>query len=115
MLRLISSKAQRHKDFWKPSKPCHVGIHWIALAVCSQMSTHVPGFQSLFSVFLQHFVLAKWATSSIRVEGPLVATGMNQSKCIHVTVSGFLMAAAAYLRKPLCLGMVSALLDEGTN
>ena len=26
MLRLFSSKAQGHKDFWKPSKPCHVGI-----------------------------------------------------------------------------------------
>ena len=25
--------------------PCHVGIHWIALAEYSQMSTHVPGFQ----------------------------------------------------------------------
>ena len=31
------------------------------------MSTHVPGFQPLFS-FLHHFVLAKLATSSIRVK-----------------------------------------------
>ena len=30
------------------------------------MSTHVPGFQSFFK-FLHHFVLAKVATSSIRV------------------------------------------------
>ena len=30
MLRLISSKARGHNDFWKPSKPCHVGIHWKA-------------------------------------------------------------------------------------
>ena len=22
-----SSKAQERKDFWKPSKPCHVGAH----------------------------------------------------------------------------------------
>ena len=51
MLRLFSSKAQGRKDFRKPSKPCHVGIHWIALAEYSQMSTHVPGFQSFFRFF----------------------------------------------------------------
>ena len=45
MLRLLSSKEQGCKDFWKPSKPCQVGIHWIALAEYSQMSTHLPGFQ----------------------------------------------------------------------
>ena len=39
------------------SKPCHVDIHWIALAEYSQMSTHVLGFQS-FSGCLHHFVLA---------------------------------------------------------
>ena len=32
------------------------------------MSTHLPGFQSFFK-FLHHFVLAKLATGSIRVEG----------------------------------------------
>ena len=37
-----------------------------ALAKHSQMSTHLPGFQS-FSVFLHHFVGVKLATSSIRV------------------------------------------------
>ena len=37
--------------FKKSSKPCHVGIHWIALAEYSQMSTHVPGFQSFFRFF----------------------------------------------------------------
>ena len=68
MLSLLSSKEQGRKDFWKPSKPCHVGINWIALIEDSQMSTHVPGFQSFFR-FLQHFVLAKLATSSIRVNG----------------------------------------------
>ena len=31
------------------------------------MSTHVQGFQSFFEVFLHRFVLAKLATSSIRV------------------------------------------------
>ena len=51
MLRLILSKAQGCEDLWKAFKPCHVGIHWIALAQYSQMSTHMPGFQSLFSFF----------------------------------------------------------------
>ena len=55
--RLLSSKA---------SKPCHVGIHWKALTEYYQMSTHVAGVQS-FSVFFNHFVLAKLATRSIRV------------------------------------------------
>ena len=50
----------RTQRFLKPSKPCHVVIYWIALAEYSQMSTHVLGFQSFLSVFLQHFVLAKF-------------------------------------------------------
>ena len=37
--------------FSKPSKPCHSGIHWIALAEYSQMSTHMPGFQGYFRFF----------------------------------------------------------------
>ena len=32
------------------------------------MSTHVAGFQSFFLGFLHHFVLAKLATSNIRVK-----------------------------------------------
>ena len=32
-------------------KPCHVGIHWIALTEYSQMSTHLLGFRSFFRVF----------------------------------------------------------------
>ena len=51
MLRLLSFKAQESKYLGKLSKPCHVGIHWIALAEYSQMSTHVPGFQPFFKVF----------------------------------------------------------------
>ena len=49
MLRLPSSKAQERYVFWNPFKPCHVGIHWIALTEHSQMSTHMPGFQWFFS------------------------------------------------------------------
>ena len=51
MLRLLSSKAQGGKDFCKPSKPCLVGVHWIALTEYSQMSTHVPVFQSFLRFF----------------------------------------------------------------
>ena len=64
MLRLLSSMVEKCKKLWKPSKPCHVGIHWKAPAEYFHMSTHLPGFQS-FSNFLHHFVLAKLATSSI--------------------------------------------------
>ena len=54
MLRLLSSKAERRNYFWKPNKPCHVGIHWKAVAKFSKMSTHLPGFRS-FSAFLHLF------------------------------------------------------------
>ena len=45
MLRLLSSKAQGHKDIRKPPKSCHVDIHRIALAEYSQISTYGLGFQ----------------------------------------------------------------------
>ena len=55
MLRLLSSKTQESKNLWKPSKPCHVGTHLIALSEYSQMSTHMPGFRGflrfLFALF----------------------------------------------------------------
>ena len=53
---------------------------WEALAEYSQMSTHVPGFQSLgfFSFFLHHFILAILATSSVQVIKPEpVSSHMN--------------------------------------
>ena len=76
MPRPLSSKAQGCKDVRKPSKPCHVGIHWIALAEYSQMSTHLPGFQS-FSSFLHHFVLARLSTTSIRVDSFMILSAKN--------------------------------------
>ena len=52
MLRLLSSKAQEHKDFWKPSKPCHVGIHWNALAVSALRWVPIyQGFRHFFRFF----------------------------------------------------------------
>ena len=69
MLRLLSSKAQDFKDFWRTSKTYHVGIHKIALAENSPMSTYVPGFQSLFRFFASFCIhLAKLAASSIKVK-----------------------------------------------
>ena len=59
MLRLLSSKGC--KDFYKPTEPCCLGIHWIALTEFSQMSTHLPGFLLYFSFFAS-FCLAKLAT-----------------------------------------------------
>ena len=50
MHRLIP-KQKDAKIFLKSSKPCHVGIHWIALAEYSQMGNHMPGLQSFFSLF----------------------------------------------------------------
>ena len=81
MLRLLSSKAQGRKDFRKPSKPCRVGIHWIALTVCFQMSTHVPRLQSFFS-FLLPSALAKSAsrTSSVRVKYGIPAGNSPQKQ-----------------------------------
>ena len=66
MLRFLS-EAQGCKDLCKPSKPCFVGIHRKVVAEYSQMSTHLPRFGS-FSRFLHHFVLAKLATSSVRLK-----------------------------------------------
>ena len=64
MLRLLLSMGEKCKKFWKPSKPCLVGIHWKAIAEYYQMSTHVPWFQ----VFCIIFVLTKLAASSQRVK-----------------------------------------------
>ena len=44
MLRLCSSEVQGCKIFKKPYKPFHVGIDWIALAECYQISTMCQGF-----------------------------------------------------------------------
>ena len=44
-------QSTRHRSFLKPSKPSHDGMHWITLSEYSQMSTHVPRFQSFFSFF----------------------------------------------------------------
>ena len=42
--------AQERKNLWKPTKPCHVGIHWIALTEYSQMSIHSPRFRGFFRI-----------------------------------------------------------------
>ena len=66
-LRLLSANAQKRKYFWKPSKPCQVGTHWITLMEYSQMSTHMPQFQWFYRIFAL-FCIANLATSSMRVK-----------------------------------------------
>ena len=68
MLMLPLSKAYLHKQIFQKPKLCHVGIHLSTLAEYPQMSTPVPGLNSNFLGFLHHFLLAKLATSSIRVD-----------------------------------------------
>ena len=58
-------RAHGPTDLWKPSKPCHIGFHWMALNEYSQMSTHLPSHFS--GVFFASFIMAKLATSNIRV------------------------------------------------
>ena len=41
-------KHKNAKIFQNHLNQCHDGIHWIALAKHSQMSTHMPWFQSCF-------------------------------------------------------------------
>ena len=85
-LRLLLYKAQERKNLWKSSKPCLVGTHWKALAECSQMSTHLPGFQ-WFSRIFASFVLDKLATSSIRVNSEnCSALSLESNTLTHVTV-----------------------------
>ena len=53
---LLSSNARKSKKLWKSSKASHVGIHWKALPEYSQMSTHLPGFQSFYSDFALFYI-----------------------------------------------------------
>ena len=55
------------------------------------MSTHLPGFQFHFLGFLHHFVLAKVATSSIRVNRSLTHT-------VPLTLSILLLSKAQELK-----------------
>ena len=60
-------QSTRMQDFRKPSKPCCVGIHWIALWVLSDEYPYA-GVSVIFKDFLHHFALSKLATSSMRVK-----------------------------------------------
>ena len=69
MLRLLSSKVQGRTDFWKSSKPCHVGTHLICPDEYCQMSIF-----TYFQVFLHHLLLTKFANSIIRVKRIVVTS-----------------------------------------
>ena len=60
-------KPKDAKIFENHLNPVMLGIHLKALAEFSHLSTHLPG-SSHFPGFFHHFVLAKLATSSIRVK-----------------------------------------------
>ena len=48
---LLSPEAQWRKHLWKPYKPCHVGIHWIALTESFQMNTQFAKVLVIFQLF----------------------------------------------------------------
>ena len=48
--QVFTSFSMGWKDFWKSSKPCHVGTHWKAPAENFHMSTHMPGFKRFFRI-----------------------------------------------------------------
>ena len=74
-------QTQGCKDFWKPSKQCHVGIHWKALTEYFQMSIHLPGFQSFSKIFAS-FLLARLSTSSIRVKEVLFSITITFNRLV---------------------------------
>ena len=58
----MHKKVKHHEN---QLNPCHVGIHWKALAEFSQMSTHLPWFQSFLS-FLSSFYIAQISNNQLR-------------------------------------------------
>ena len=73
MLRLLSSKAQGRKDFWKTSKPCLVGIHWKAFVEYSQMyvwKTSKPCLVGIhWKAFVEYSQMYVWKTSKACLVG----------------------------------------------
>ena len=67
MPRLLLSKAQGGKDFRKPSKAWCVGIHWIALAEYSQISTHVPIKNLKNTIVLMTGLVTKFLNPKIEI------------------------------------------------
>ena len=99
--RILSSKAQKLKDFLNLSKPCHVGIHWKALAEYSQMSTMCQGFSS-FSGFFNHFVLAKLST--------------QQHEGLHFPIKGlYVCNTVNWEKEHFSIRMIEQVIDEALN
>ena len=67
-LRLLSSKAQGCKDFWKLSKPHAMFVFIRQLSLSTPKWVPMTQGFSHFAGFLLPFVLAKLATSSMRVK-----------------------------------------------
>ena len=49
-------QSTRTQIFLKAIEPCRVGIHWNALTEYFHMSTHLPGFRSLFRAFASYCI-----------------------------------------------------------
>ena len=60
MLKLMLPKAKELKDFRKPSKPCHVGIHLNALKEYYQMSMRCARVSVIFRYF---WIFLYWSIS----------------------------------------------------
>ena len=104
---LLSSRTQGHKDLWKSFKHCHVGIHWIALLEYSQMSTHIPGFQS-FACSGAPFCFGQISHQQHKGWEMKNFAGryLNKTKKWRIYVAGFWIKLVAYnLLHPFALGM----------
>ena len=68
LLRLLSSYAQKEKNIWKSSEPCHVCIHIGNLSLSTIRWVHICHGFSDFPAFCHHFMLTKLETRSWRVK-----------------------------------------------
>ena len=67
------------------------------------MSTHVPGFLIFFQFFLHHFVLAKLATTSIRVKEQPMTT--YKTNAVKSGVVSHLVQSSASCQRALYKGL----------
>ena len=91
----VRSKKKR-RDFWKPSKPCHVGIHWIALAEYSQ---GLEGFQIYCALDVSSFSIGMVNPSTLRVPVQSIVCNFHTFENILGMKSKF----TKYLKESCCL------------
>ena len=99
MLRLFSSKAQLRKIFQNHLNP-------VMLVLIGKFSDEYPyaRVSVIFQVFLYNFVLAKLATSSIRVKGCLrVFNNVNFNASCYSLILYILFVAFEYEFSNICI------------